>query len=52
MQMNRMKRPIFHNQYYFITSVAHGRRRWFAETDFAQIVYLALDLQLNLKVYI
>ncbi|MCK4693526.1 MAG: hypothetical protein KAT23_07835, partial [Anaerolineales bacterium] len=32
------------------TSVSHGRRRWFTETDFAQIVYLALDLQPDLKV--
>ena len=36
--MSRIKRPILRNQYYFITSITHERRRWFAATDFAQIV--------------
>jgi REP element-mobilizing transposase RayT len=36
--MSRTRRPIISKATYFITSVTHRRRRWFAKPQFAQIV--------------
>ncbi|UCC76420.1 MAG: transposase [Anaerolineales bacterium] len=36
--MSQRPRAVIPNATYFITSVTHGRRRWFAKQEFAEIV--------------
>lgn len=36
--MSHRPRPVIPEATYFITSATHGRRRWFAKPDFAEIV--------------